>query len=262
MKEFTVTVRDRNGDSVSEFDVKIECTAQKKNKEPWHRHPIFSAVIAGFVSGMLLMATPFIYDVITDKKEEQTRLSSLHLGLSEEYIISDFGIPIVNIVDELQYSYYKERNSVVLCTYDNKMLVAYMIFQKEEDSLYESIPVTNDYLTKFTYYDFAETPGFSEGNVPANNIDYCYYYERYYGANPANYNYYVVGSYMVFDKATSELAFNFVNVQPLTRVEQLRRIGKPNVFGMIKGGYENEIGMIPMIDNLQTYNDIIFSEWE
>ena len=35
----------------------------------------------------------------------------------------------------------------------------------------------------------------------------------------------------------------------------------PNAFGMIKYGYENLFSLIPLVDNLRIYGDVLFSDW-
>lgn len=263
MREFIISVKKMDDDSdVNTYTVTVNSEPQIK-KFNFLFQTIVPSVISGILAGIFLLFCPSIYISINEANEEKEKLSNLHLGLSTSYTQSLLGVPIVDFVEDndISFSYYKLKNFVILLGFDNEMVVSYMIFQKEQESLYRVKPWGNDYLTNFVYSDYGMNPEFSDGNVPANNLDYFYYYERYYGGNPGNYNYYVIGNYILIDDAVSGLAFNFVTTEPLTNVESYRTIGKPNVFGMIKGGYEDKIGMIPLIDNLGTYNEIIFSDW-
>ena len=95
-------------------------------------------------------------------------------------------------------SIYKQSNSVVWCAYDEEKTVAYVVIVKSSGRLYKvnsNIMMSEDaYLTQFTYSEFAAKSENIEFNIPANNDDYAYYSELYYGAGPADYNYFILTS--------------------------------------------------------------------
>lgn len=159
-------------------------------------------VTAGLVvAAAIALATLWINNYQARQKEK-LQLEKLHLGLSSQYIDSILGIPMVQFYDahyDADISIYKQSNSVVWCAYDEEKTVAYVVIVKSSGRLYKvnsNIMMSEDaYLTQFTYSEFAAKSENIEFNIPANNDDYAYYSELYYGAGPADYNYFILGNY-------------------------------------------------------------------
>lgn len=231
---------------------------------------LIKEVVAGLVvAAAIAVATLWINNYQTYQKEK-AQLEKLHLGLSSQYVESIFGIPMIQFYDsncKADISIYKQNNSVVWCAYVEENTVAYVVIVKSSDKLYKvnsNIMMSEDaYLTKFTYSEFATESENSEINVPANNDDYAYYSELYYGAGPADYNYLILGSYKSYfneDDFAKLLSCQWSEI-PEAEINILRAHVTPNAFGMIKAGYEDVFSLVPMGENLRTYNDALFGDW-
>lgn len=276
MKNYRITVKNKEQGTISEYDVKIQYLKNTKSIKKWLEHPIFSAIIAGFVSGMLLMATPFVYDTFTKRTDEQEKLYSLYLGVNSEYIGSKFGVPIINHIDSeknMEYSYYKGEQTVVLCTYESEILIAYMIFQKEKENFidieknfeYRNYfePERTLFLTEFSLSDVPWEIISQSYGEPSNYDDYVYYAEIYKLNSGNDYNHVLLGSYK--DRTVNDdfvdLIYGTKDGENVDNLATYRNNVYPNVFGVIKRGYENEIGIIPDIDELDILNNAIFFDW-
>lgn len=211
----------------------------------------------------------------TQIKHEQENLESLYLGLNRPYVESLLGIPVVEFTEiesNTIRAFYKQQHSVVSCSYANEQLVAFFVIVNANKRLYQ-IPYNffishPAYLTNFTYADFSETVDDFESNCPANNDDYAYYSETYYGAAAAQYNYYVIGSYKnYFDDSYTPLIANALYIDEKdsfynsASYDATRKRAKPNVFGMIDSLYVNSIHLASFSDELRTYNQSIFGGW-
>lgn len=231
---------------------------------------LLKEIIAGLMVAAAIAISTLWISNFQAHKEEQLRLEKLHLGLSSQYIDSVFGIPMVKYYDPLYCSdiaIYKEPNCVVWCAYKEQETVAYIVIVKSSGKLYRidsNIKLPKDaYLTQFTYSDFSDTVENFDINVPANNDDYAYYSEIYYGAGPADYNYFILGSYKSYfnkDDFAELLGCQWAK-SPETQIMGLRNHVAPNAFGMIQSGYEDVFSLVPMGENLRTYNDALFGDW-
>ena len=227
-------------------------------------------VTAGLVvAAAIALATLWINNYQARQKEK-LQLEKLHLGLSSQYIDSILGIPMVQFYDahyDADISIYKQSNSVVWCAYDEEKTVAYVVIVKSIGRLYKvnsNIMMSEDaYLTQFTYSEFAAKSENIEFNIPANNDDYAYYSELYYGAGPADYNYFILGNYKsYFNEADfSKLLNCYWSEAPEIEVSSIRTYVTPNAFGMIKAGYEDIFSLVPLGEDLRTYNDALFGDW-
>ncbi len=229
---------------------------------------LLKEIIAGLMVAAAVAGATLLIDDYRINQNEKAQLKSLHLGLSTQYIDSVFGIPMVQFYDascSADISIYKQRNSVVWCAYVEDQAVAYVIIVKDRSNIYSvnAKRLKGAFLTKFSYADFSAKSQNPQINAAVNNDDYSYYSETYYGAGPADYNYYILGSYKsYFNKDDyNKLLLCCWSDTPDSEVEILRRSITPNAFGMIKAGYEETISLIPMGNDLRTYNDAIFGDW-
>ncbi len=233
----------------------------------WILKELFIGVIVGIA---VVIATSYM-----DERERYNQLKQnlalVHIGESYEYLNSMFGIPIINeIGGEKREVYYKLDDAVLRCIFDNDELIAYIITVNSKNmysvkaNLYTEAPLK---LLQFSYSDFSKNAGKIEWNVPANNDDYAYYQEIFYGAGPADYNYFIIGNYKDYRKESvynellswlaSDLSQTPENIDK-KRLQKYRKMLKPNTYGMIKEGYENDIDIIGDNDNIRNYGEILF----
>lgn len=231
---------------------------------------LIKEVTAGLVvAAAIAVATLWINNYQAYQKEKM-QLQKLHLGLSSQYIDSILGIPMVQFYDSYcgaDISIYKQSNSVVWCAYAEEKTVAYVVVVKSSGRLYKvesNIMMSEDaYLTQFTYSEFAPENENTEINLPANNDDYAYYSELYYGAGPADYNYFILGSYKSYFNEDDfvKLLNCYWSENPEAEAGSIRSHVTPNAFGMIKAGYEDTFSLVPLGEDLRTYNDALFGDW-
>lgn len=229
--------------------------------------------VSGIVIAAAVAVATSLVTAHQELEKEQRRLETIYLGLNRPYIESLMGPPIVDFVEEESLTtraYYKQPNSVLICSYADEQLVAYFVVVNSDKRLYR-IPYNfftkkDVYLSNFTYWGFSQEVDEYSANCPANNDDYAYYYETYYGAAATEYNYLVIGSY----KNYYNIAYTPLIAHSMAEEDQfyassecvtVRQHARPNVFGMIAAEYIDAIHMIPDVENLRTYNHPIFSGW-
>lgn len=256
-------------------------------------------IVVGVVIGLIiLIVTPLVNNIIESHKAQQNlvnNLSSISLGMSKNYIDGLFGQPIIESEWEAVTWYedyqagetfisagYKLADSVLLCLYRNESLKAFVVVVNKEH-LYR-IPSTmylsDCYLLDFTYADFSEELEWFEGNVPANNDDYLYYTELFYGAGPADYNYFVVGSYKDYRDETeaNDLAIigqQYVLINEGSNIydERIhiyydaeehyaaRKKTQPNVFGIVSSAIADEFNFVFQIVGNRVNGALLFNDW-
>ena len=249
---------------------------KRKRKEAFKRLIIdlLKEIIFGVIVGLVVAAVSNFFDE-RDKKQEMIRsLSLIHVGESYEYIKGVFGIPVINVKDgELRDTYYGLEDVVLRCVYDSgDSLVAYFVTVNEK-KLYEmrsNIFMDDAYLLDFTYYEFANIAENVVANMPANNEDYAYYRELYYGAGPEDYNYILIGSHMdyhheeTYGRLLSWYTDSYyVKGEDLDhdQLNQFRKKLKPNTYGYIKEGYEEELDIISFSESVRDYGRILYDRW-
>ena len=248
------------------YDVKKKCL----NAVKWILKELFIGVIVGVA---VVIATSYLEERDNNNRIKDN-LAKVHIGESYEYIEFLFGVPVINEVDgELRESYFKFEDAVLRCVFDDDELIAYVVTVKDK-RLYDV--KANIYMDKssnllqFTYTDFSEAVGTVTWSVPANNDDYGYYQEIFYGAGPADYNYFIIGNYKdyredgLYDKLLSWCSSNLSQTSENVDMNQLQKYREkltPNVHGMIKAGYEEEIGIISSSDNLRNYGVVLYGDW-
>lgn len=251
---------------VNKYDIKKKSI----NSMKWIIKELFIGVVVGVA---VVVATSYM-----EERENYNRLKDnlamIHLGESYEYIESMFGVPIINEVDEEKKNiYYKFENAVLRCVFDNDELIAYMITVRDENlynvkaNIHMDTPLC---LLQFTYADFSQEIGEVTWNVPVNNDDYAYYQEVFYGAGPADYNYFIVGSYKDYRKNSSydellswcisDLSQTPENIDTV-KLQKYRKSLEPNTYGMIKGGYEEDIDIISHSESIRDYGVILYGNW-
>ena len=247
---------------------------EKSNAFLLKAKPIATWLTKELISGLVVAAAIAIATIWISNhqalRREQEDLKTLHLGLARKYVESIFSIPVVDFYDELsrtEVAYYKLTNSVVKCDFVDNEVVAFFIIVKSQSKLYEVSPnillANSAYLTHFSYSDFSSTPENPSINTPVNNDDYAYYSERYYGAGPADYNYFVLGSYKNYFDADvfGELLSCQWSDNTLDDISIIRSEAKPNAYGMIALGYEDSISLVSFSENMRIYGDILFGDW-
>ena len=239
----------------------------------------------------VLMVTPVVNNMIESNEMQQSlvsNLSSVSLGMSKNYIDGLFGQPIIESRYERTVTWYSDyqteepfisagyklKNSVLLCLYCDNSLVAFAVVVNEAH-LYR-IPANmfldDCYLLDFTYFDFSETVYACEGNVPANNDTYAYYSELYYGAGPANYNYFILGSYKDYREKTDAYALMHIgqayalnddDLYPYDKEEHYlaRKNVQPNVFGVVSSTFSDEFNFVFQIVGNRVNGTLLFSDW-
>ncbi len=251
----------------------------------------FGEIVTGVVIGLIvLILTPLVNNIINEKlykHELADNLSSVSLGMSKNYIDELFGQPIIeNEYQDVVRWYsdhsteetfisagYKLKNSVLLCLYCRKSLVAFVV-AVNETNLYR-IP-SNMYigeccLLDFTYYDFSPDATVFEGNVPSNNDVYAYYTELYDGAGPADYNYFLIGSYRDYREESCadtlmligqdyawDNTFHYYNEE---QHNTARKNTQPNVFGIVSSTFSDEFNFVMDIIGDRTNGTLLFQDW-
>ena len=90
----------------------------------------------------------------------------LYLGLNKQYVESVFGIPVIEFTETSSNTiraFYKQKHSVVSCSYADDHIVAFFVIVNVDKKIYR-IPDNfyfNDpaYLADFTAADFSEKAG-------------------------------------------------------------------------------------------------------
>lgn len=254
----------------------------------------FSEIVTGVVIGIIILVlTPYVNKAIESQTAQQRlvdNLSSVSLGMSKNYIDGMFGQPVIETeynkeINEIWFSNhytegtfisagYKLADSVLLCLYYNKTLEAFVIVVNKEH-LYRipaNMYISDCYLLDFTYADFSEFPDKIEGNVPANNDTYAYYSELHYGAGPANYNYFILGSYKDYREKTyayklmhvgQAYVVNGDSLYPYDKEEHnlMRKKAQPNVFGIVSSALSEKFNFVSQIVGDRENGTLLFSDW-
>jgi len=254
-------------------------------------------IVTGVVIGIIiLIVTPFVNNAIESQTARQrlvNSLSSVSLGMSKNYIDELFGQPIIETeykktvalnpdyqAEELFISAgYKLKNGVLLCLYCDKSLAAFAVVVNEAH-LYRipaNMYLDDCYLLDFTYFDFSETVDKFEGNVPANNDTYAYYSELHYGAGPADYNYFIIGSYKDYREKTDASTLMFLGQAHVLQAHVLddgglftydeeehyaaRKNVEPNVFGVVSSTFSDEFNFVFQVVGNRANGTLLFSDW-
>lgn len=256
--------------------IKIHITDSMLKKIKTVCNWLLKEVVAGVTVAAAIAVATLVVSEYTKYKQEQENLELLYLGLSRQYVESVFGIPVVEFTEAESNTiraFYKQKYSVVSCSYADDHIVAFFVIVNADKKLYR-IPYNffiDDpaYLTDFTYADFSEKADDFEANCSANNDDYAYYTETYYGAAAAEYNYYIIGSYKnYFDNSYMPLISNALtawndenNFYKTDEYYSVRTKAEPNVFGMVDAQYVDSIWLSSISEELRTYNHSIFNNW-
>ena len=246
---------------------------------------ILKDIFVGVIIGIVIAAITWYAGNQRATHEIQKKLQTVGLGETKAYIEDIFGVPVVEVEyddERLQYfglteAFYKFDHCVLHCVYSENTVVAFFVTVNKK-GIYKVGRKLNKSLGTFSYYDFGytgETSIIVDVNRPANNDDYFYYQEVYYGAGPADYNYYVLASYKdyVFNTkgaSESQLIGYFENAgiydndeldSSVFRTDEcinLRKEVRPNTYGMIRDGYEDTI--IVAVPG-RTFGAVLFDDW-
>lgn len=268
-----------------------------------HLRGLTREVTIGVVIGVIVLAlTPLVNHLTTAanaKKQLRANLSSVRLGMAQGYLDDLFGFPIIQTKPfwyedypepELTSAGYKLRDAVLLCMFQDDALAAFVVVVNDK-ALYQLPTMTfmkRRQLLNFTYADVMDGPLLREstqglaaglpsftllmGNVPGNNSDYAYYYELYYGGGPADYNYFLYGSYQdgnINLESGNLMAMGqnyYLNPEKFSeqewaRFSRLREWVRPNVFGIISGQYAEEFDFVFDIVQSRENGALLFDDW-
>lgn len=266
--------------------------------------PCFRSIVIEVIVGLIVLLLSFFVSSKMESRKHQeelsNNLSSISLGMSKKYIDELFGEPIIeNECEKLDIRYkksakletwydgsqgegrlisagYKLPDSAVLCLYRGNNLVAFIVVVNKEN-LYKipaSTQLHDHYLLDFTYEEFSETVRF-EGNVPANNNIYAYYFELLYGGGTANYNYFIIGSYQNYQGGPDVYSLMFIResfgfksdaLLPFypsgsEKRHELRKNMRPNVFGMISSEFPEMLSFIIDVMGSRENGALLFADW-
>ncbi len=259
---------------------------------------IIMSIIIATTSGIVVAFRSYkINEKVEEQKVEETikkNLNNINLGMSNNYINELFGSPIVK--DESYYktdegeqdvlitSCYKLGECVLLCLYHKESIVAFVIVVNDKN-IYQT-PNTrfskSFNLLDFTYADFYkefEDAEYISGNLPANNDDFAYYFEIYYGANSARYNSFIIGNYKdynglnkidEFTNKSNELIRCGQNYRSKTNGNdiinynyeqhyELRKQVYPNMFGIVSPSYIEKFAVV--FDVAGSNSTFLFDDW-
>lgn len=248
-------------------------------------------IIVGVVIGLIiLLVTPIVNDTIANKGARNkliNDLSSVSLGMSKNYVDGLLGQPIIEheyedstiwysesqIEETFISAGYKLMDSVLLCLYCDKELVAFVVVVNDRHiyRMPNSAGLGSCYLLDFTYEDFSKSVGVLHANVPANNDTYAFYSELHYGAGPANYNYFIVGSYkdyrgkpeihsLMFAGQSYELGDSIFYPYDEEEFHRLRKNVQPNVFGVVSPMFASEFSFINIVATREN-GTLLFGSW-
>lgn len=246
-------------------------------------------LIVGVVIGLIvLIVTPLVNAMIESNEAQRNlvnNLSSISLGMSKNYIDGLFGQPIVESEYEKLITWYENHqteetlitagyklsDSVLLCLYCNKTLEAYVVVVNKEH-LYRipaNMYLSDCYLLDFTYADFYKTFIKCEGNVPANNDDYAYYFELFGGGGPSDFNDIILGSYKDYRDGTGAYSLGHIGQEYMCGLDlydaeehrAAREKTQPNVFGMVSSAFSDEFNFVFQIVRTRTNGSLLFDDW-
>lgn len=235
----------------------------------WILPQIVSALlIAAAISGSTLLLQN-----LSKNHEEDKLLSNINIGVSNEYMNYNLGVPIIEFAEEneLRNCFYKLNTVTIRGVFDENKLIAYFITitdKNRELFLSEFVPFyNNEKLGTFSFsqIDNSEEPDYIDGNVSANLV-YSYYYETYYNGNPGEYNYYcyAILPYGFIDKDSGDLLFDsseyFINSVKSPSIELFkyeRILARPNSIGIIDVNYIDKINPIFPNDDWNWYTSNI-----
>lgn len=227
---------------------------------------IIGEVFLAIVIGVAIYLSNQMYDTATRIRIEDEKLENLAVGISQDYMNSLFSIPQVDYISELNgnhVSTYILEDSVILATFDNNLLVSFFIAVTDKDRIIDLASYCNQdgiFLGKSTFYDTSKNPE-AEVNIPASGT-YLYYCETSSYGRPGNFNSFVY-AYTTYGADVSDYTSELISsagsylldmyVGPdadkstlKTEYEEIRKKAKPNTFGIIMSGYEDEISVIPI----------------
>ena len=240
-------------------------------------------IIIGVVTGVVISAITWYAGNQRTAKEIQKKLQTVGLGETKEYIEDIFGVPVVEVTydDNNKYysgltdAYYKFDHCILNCVYSENTIIAFFVTVNKKN-VYKVISNRKQSLGKFSYDDFFyTTPDYVFVNRPANNDDYYYYQEVYYGAGPADYNYYVLASYKDYmfdhrDSSVGQLISYFEDAgayekntfeSAVYETEECKKLRKricPNTYGMICEGYQE---IITVAVPARMFGAVLYDDW-
>ncbi len=247
---------------------------------------VLNEILIGVIIGVVIAMITWHAGNQRSAKEIQKKLQTVGLGETKEYIEDIFGVPVVEVTYDadswycpgLTDAFYKFDHCVLNCVYSDNTIIAFFVTVNKKN-VYKVIPNINKNLCDFSYSDFYSKDVYPEYvfvNRPANNDDYFYYQEVYYGAGPADYNYYVLASYKDYmfrhkSPYVSQLVGYFENagvydkdnvleraVYETEECKNLRENIYPNTYGMILDGYEKTIAVdVPA----RMYGAVLYDDW-
>lgn len=229
---------------------------------------LFWEIVLACLVALAVYAATALYNDISAISKENNNLNNIYISVSNEYVESLFGIPVVSEEDENHFenNYYLLDNAVLRTVSKDNSVVAYFITSKKTSRKILSYYKFNEtvILGKTTYANIRVN-----NYTPKTDSSFCgdpsvnYYAELFPTGRERMYNTYVFGTvaYGFNDQNTIELleASYFksksedsdnsdlavdVNIDENDLIK-LREKARPNTYGVIANGYEEMISIIP-----------------
>lgn len=222
-------------------------------------------VLACLIAFAIYVGTT-IYDELSLTSSENKKLNQIYISVSEEYVQEQFDTPYIRFDDDenLTNSFYLLEDIILRTVSKDGRVIAYFVTITNEKRRLpvDSFDVEKNILGKLTFFEVGFANPAREANVNGNGR-YCYYFEIQGTGRYGMYNYYLYGSApygFVSDDVASlrnRVAFDSENE---AEIETLRQSARPNTFGVIADGYENQIGILPASDEWENMHHLLVRE--
>lgn len=216
-------------------------------------HTIIKAIIFTVIPACFLFITHNLYKEREEIKDTNSKIESLCLGESKDYIDDLLGKPRFELVDNQLYNaFYPLEHAVIRCVFDeeNTSLVAYFVTAKKRDSgLVFGRLFYTDEIKKFgeNVFDSAiSSYVVSDGN---RDLEYglsadAYYWGHVHFNDDRSYNAFVeaILPYGFMEEKSDDLMREAGKEVPdMKTIESYRNMLSPNTFGYMDSNYENAI---------------------
>lgn len=208
-------------------------------------------VLACFVAFAVYVATG-IYNDMRVVSQENKKIDNVYISVSDDYVESLFGIPIVSEEDSnhLINKFYLLDDAVLRTVSKDDSVIAFFVTSKKRS---RKIPVSSynnktvkigsiTYAKNCEYNEKLHTDYFISGQGRIN-----YYCEFFYTGRSRMYNIYIMGTvaYGFNDQNAKDLLLDTRDNPIESNIITLRKKARPNTYGVIANGYENMVSIIP-----------------